>query len=217
MGFCECWRCSGHLTWDSVVGPDDSLCGKTHNLKPSMVVAVNQSCRPSPPGTEVDYSYIHKLLWTVSASVAPTWFPKFFHLSSCIPPIPWLPPLAFRSRCTVLPLPPASPTRTLALCLSLSYISVLGEKHWSKGIALFLITLSCGLISSSSFSLFILSTQKLHWANYSRCFINGLYAQFQAQAITDKTNHITYFILLFLFSSGIREFMQDTHSNIIVR
>lgn len=65
-----------------------------------MLLWINLLC--SPPGIEVHYSYIHKLLWVVCASKA---LLLASHFSFCpyIPPYPSLPP--FWSRCTVIPLP----------------------------------------------------------------------------------------------------------------
>lgn len=82
----------------------------------------------SPPDIEMDYTCICKLLLTVCASKVATWFAAFFFLLSLHPSkslSPFLPPSPLEQMyCYSSTLPPASPTCTLALCLSQSYISV---------------------------------------------------------------------------------------------
>lgn len=109
-----CQWCLQHISPEhrisvaSAVGADDSSspCGKKLYVKTWTFQWIKVSSFFSPPGIEMDYTCICKLLLTVCASEVATWFAAFsFYLY--IPPNPSLPsslhPLW--SRCTVIPLP----------------------------------------------------------------------------------------------------------------
>lgn len=132
-----CQWCLQHISPEhrisvaSAVGADDSSspCGKKLYVKTWTFQWIKVSSFFSPPGIEMDYTCICKLLLTVCASEVATWFAAFFffllslHPSKSLPP--FLPPSPLEQMyCYSSTLPPASPTCTLALCLSQSYISV---------------------------------------------------------------------------------------------
>lgn len=131
-----CQWCLQHISPEhrisvaSAVGADDSSspCGKKLYVKTWTFQWIKVSSFFSPPGIEMDYTCICKLLLTVCASEVATWFAAFFFLLSLHPSKslpPFLPPSPLEQMyCYSSTLPPASPTCTLALCLSQSYISV---------------------------------------------------------------------------------------------
>lgn len=111
-----CQWCLQHISPEhrisvaSAVGADDSSspCGKKLYVKTWTFQWIKVSSFFSPPGIEMDYTCICKLLLTVCASEVATWFAAFFFsFYLYIPPNPSLPsslhPLW--SRCTVIPLP----------------------------------------------------------------------------------------------------------------
>lgn len=122
----------------------------------------------SPPGIEMDYTCICKLLLTVCASEVATWFAAFFFpsifTSLQIPPS--LPPsIPFGADVLLFLYPPTCFTHmhTCSLSLTKLHFGLEIENYWWKGIALFLITL-CALISSPSYPAFLLHI--LHAALY---------------------------------------------------
>lgn len=171
-----CQWCLQHISPEhrisvaSAVGADDSSspCGKKLYVKTWTFQWIKVSSFFSPPGIEMDYTCICKLLLTVCASEVATWFAAFFFpsifTSLQIPPS--LPPsIPFGADVLLFLYPPTCFTHmhTCSLSLTKLHFGLERENYWWKGIALFLITL-CALISSPSYPAFLLHI--LHAALY---------------------------------------------------
>lgn len=160
----------------------------------------------------MNYSYhMHQLISSASATASLRGFNLVHKWSfcTCIPPNSSLSPvLSEQMNCYSSPLPPASPTRTLALYLSLCYISVQREYWWNE-IAVFFITIPCGFISSPSFSLSTPHIFQLRFAlcKCSRCFNNGLWAHWQANGSKRSQNQLHKLLMVLFSSLEIREFL----------